>query len=211
MEFNKIFAAVLIAGIIAMFSGFIAKNIIHSHEMEEDAVAIAGIEGASGGGPAKAAMPEPVLHLIATADVAQGEKLSKVCAACHSFDNGGPNGVGPNLWGIVGAKKAHLDGFAYSDGLAGMGGNWDYASLNKFLWKPKAYVDGTKMNFIGLKKPEDRAAVIAWLRTKAGSSAALPSDSQIAAEKAELEPEVSEAPAEGEAPAEEGAGEHHKG
>ncbi|HRQ60413.1 MAG TPA: cytochrome c family protein, partial [Alphaproteobacteria bacterium] len=97
-----------------------------------------------------------------------------------------------------GAKKAHASGFAYSETLAGMDGSWDYLALNKFLWKPKYYVEGTKMNFIGLKKPEDRAALIAWLRTK-GSSAGAPSEAQIAAEAAELTPPEPEAPAEGEA------------
>lgn len=200
MEFNKIFAAVLIAGIIAMFGGFVAHQLIHPHELEKDAITIEGVESVDGGST-KVAMPEPILHLIATADVAQGEKLSKVCAACHTFESGGPNGVGPNLWGVLGGKTAHASGFAYSETLAGMNGSWDYAALNKFLWKPKAYIDGTKMNFIGLKKPEDRAALIAWLRTK-GSSAPMPSDAQIAAEAAELAPPEPEAPAEGAAPAE---------
>lgn len=191
MEFNKIFAAILIAGIIAMFAGFIADNIIHAHDLAEDAVKIEGVESVAGGA-AKAALPEPILHLIATADVAQGEKLSKVCASCHTFESGGPDGVGPNLWGTLGNKKGHATGFAYSEGLVALGGSWDYNALNKFLWKPKAYIDGTKMNFVGLKKPEDRAAVIAWLRTKSGSPAGLPSESEIATEKAELAPEVLE-------------------
>lgn len=200
MEFNKIFAAVLVAGIIAMFAGFVADNIIHEHDLAEDAVKVEGIESADGGGPAKAAMPEPIMHLIASADVAQGEKLSKVCAACHSFESGGPNGVGPNLYGIINAKFAHASGFAYSETLAGMNGSWDYDALNKFIWKPKYFVEGTKMSFVGFKKPEDRAAIIAWLRTKAPSPAALPSAADIAAEAAELTPPAEEAaPIEGEA------------
>ncbi len=200
MEFNKIFAAILIAGIIDMFAGFVADVVIHPHDLAEDAVKVEGVESVAGPG-AKAALAEPILHLIATADVAQGEKLSKVCAACHSFEQGGAAAVGPNLWGTVGGKKGHMDGFAYSEGLVAMGGSWDYLALNKFFWKPKAYIEGTKMNFVGFKKPEDRAAIIAWLRTKAGSPAALPSDSQIAAELAELAPPVvEEAPADGAAP-----------
>lgn len=195
MEFNKIFAAILIAGIVAMFTGFIAQNIIHAEDLKEDAVKVEGVESVAGGGAAKAAMPEPILHLIATADVAQGEKLSKVCAACHSFEQGGPAGIGPNLWGTVGMKKGHMAGFAYSEGLVAMGGSWDYLSLNKFLWKPKAYIDGTKMNFVGFKKPEDRAAIIAWLRTKSAPEAALPSEAEIAAEVAELAPPAAAEPA----------------
>ncbi len=203
LESNKIFAAVLVAGIVVMVSGFVAGLLVHPHDLEEDAVAIDGGAVASGAGGA-AAMPEPILDLIATADIAKGEKLSKACAACHSFGSGEAAKVGPNLWGVVGGPKAHMGGFAYSDGLKTKGGTWTYEDLNHFLWKPKAFIDGTKMNYIGLKKPEDRAAMIAWMRTL-GSSVALPSDAQIAAEKAELAPPPAEAPAEtpaaeGEAP-----------
>jgi cytochrome c len=188
MEFNKIFAAILVAGIIAMLAGFIAETVIGEHEAGEDAVKVEGSDGAAAGGPAAAANPEPILELIATADVAKGEKLSKICGACHTFESGGAAGVGPNLYGIIGNKKAHMAGFAYSEGMVAKGGHWDYEALNHFLWKPKAYIDGTKMGFAGLKKPEDRAEIIAWLRTKAGSPPALPSASEIAAEKAELAP-----------------------
>jgi cytochrome c len=180
-----------VAGIVAMLSGFIAEQLIHPHALEQDAVAIDGDapEAVAGGG--KAAFPEPVLGLLATADIAKGEKLSKACAACHSFDQGGPSKVGPNLWGIVGGKKAHIGGFAYSDTLKNMGGTWTYADLNQFLWKPKSLVEGTKMNFAGLKKPEDRAAMIAWLRTL-GSSSPLPGAGEIAAEAAKFAPETTE-------------------
>lgn len=175
-----------------MLGGFIADTLMHPHELEKDAVEIDGgpVEGASGGG---VALPEPIMELIAAADIAKGEKLSKACAACHSFDKGGPTKVGPNLYGTVGGPKAHSGDFEYSAALGEMGGTWGYDDLNKFLWKPKAFIEGTKMNYIGLKKPEDRAAMIAWLRTQGSSSFPLPSDSEIAAEKAELappEPEV---------------------
>lgn len=202
---NKIFAAVLIAGITAYLAAFVADKLIHPETtLETNAVAIEGGEVATGG-PAGPTGPEPIMDLIASADIAKGEKLSKACAACHSFDNGGANKVGPNLYGVVGGPKAHMASFAYSDELVAKGGDWNYDSLNKFLYKPKDYIPGTKMNYVGLKKPEDRAAMIAWLRTLGSSSYALPSDAQIAAEKAELapEPEVTEGE-EGEA-TEEGA------
>ena len=188
-ESNKIFAAILIAGITAYMAAFIADKIVHPElTLEKNAVEIDGGEVESGG-PAQVAGPEPIMHLIATADIARGEKLSKACAACHSFDNGGPNMVGPNMWGIVGDKKGHIDGYAYSDALLEKGGDWNYDSLNKFLWKPKSYISGTKMNYVGIRKPEDRAAMIAWLRTLGSESYPLPTEAQIAAEKAELDPE----------------------
>jgi cytochrome c len=182
MEFNKIFAAILVAGIVASLSGFIADSLIGEHEgggtdyhSEGAAVAVEAPE-----------LPEPVLALIAAADIERGKKLSKACAACHSFDNGGGSSTGPNLWDVVGRSKAGKIGFSYSQALEQAGGNWDYTALNKFLWKPKKYISGTKMNFVGIKKPEDRAAMIAWLRTLAGSPAALPSQAEIDAEAAEL-------------------------
>jgi cytochrome c len=202
-EFNKIFAAVLVAGITAMLGGFIAGKIVHPDLKGEDAVPIEGIESAGGGGAAAGPKgPEPIMALIATADIAKGEKLSKACAACHSFDKGGPNKVGPNLYAVMGGPLAHIAGFEYSVALKEHGGTWDYDAMNHFLYKPKDYIKGTKMNYAGLKKPEDRAAIIAWLRTQGSSGYALPTDAQIAAEAAALAPPPSaaeEAKTEGEA------------
>ncbi|MCH1426919.1 MAG: hypothetical protein L7W42_07200 [Alphaproteobacteria bacterium] len=98
------------------------------------------------------------------------------------FEAGGANKGGPALWSIVNQAKGSVDGYAYSSALAGFGGSWDYQSLNAFLAKPKAYISGTKMNFAGLKKPQDRANMVAWLRTMADSEAPLPTAEDIAAE-----------------------------
>lgn len=197
MEFNKIFAAILVAGIIASLTGFISKQLVHPHELEKDAVTIEGVEGSASGGSQKEAVAEPILAMIGAADVARGEKIAKQCAACHTFDKGGANGVGPNLYGIVGRAKESTSGFAYSGSLHENGGSvWTYAELNKFLWKPKKYAPGTKMNFLGLKKPEDRAALIAWLNQQSGSPKGAPSAGEIAAEEAELAPAEEEAASE---------------
>ncbi|WP_435640866.1 c-type cytochrome [Micavibrio aeruginosavorus] len=205
MEFNKIFAAVLVAGIVASLTGFISHTVIHPHKLHDNAYKIEGVVEDGAAGVAAPTGPQPILAMLASADVARGEQAAKACAACHSFNKGGANGIGPNLYGIVNANKAHLAGFAYSDGMKAKGGKWDYDSLNHMLWKPKAYIADTKMNFIGLKKPEDRAAVIAWLRTLSDSPAGLPSASQISAEEAELAPPApaaEAAPAADAAPAE---------
>jgi len=183
MEFNKLFAAALVAGASAMLCGFVAKQIIHVEKPHENAFKIEVSETEAGGAPVAEAVAEPVLALLATADVAKGQGIAKVCAACHSFGKGEPARVGPNLWGIVGAKHAHSEGFAYSDGLKAMHDKtWTLAELNTFLWNPKKYVAGTKMTYAGMKKPEDRAAILAWLRTQADSPVALPSEAEIAAE-----------------------------
>lgn len=187
MEFNKVFAAILVAGIIAMFSGFIAEQLTSPHHLEEDAYPIEGVETVGGGAKVEK-LAEPILAMLATADVARGQKVSKACAACHSFDNGGANGVGPNLYNVVGAKKQSHAGYKYSGVLNANGEEvWTYAALNKFLWKPKKYAPGTKMNYVGVKKPEDRAAVIAWLNTL-GSNKPMPSAADIATEAKELLP-----------------------
>jgi cytochrome c len=114
----------------------------------------------------------------------QAKNCRRKCSACHVFDAGGQNKVGPALWNVVNRPLGASEGYAYSDALAGFGGAWDYTALNAFLAKPKGYISGTKMNFAGLKKPEDRANLIAWMRAKADSPVALPSADDIAAEGA---------------------------
>lgn len=201
MEFNKLFAAVLVAGIIAALSGFIANKLVHPHEYTEFAYAIEAAEEGAGGGGSAVAMPEPILAMIGTADVERGKQVAKACAACHNFEPGGPNGTGPGLAGVVGQAKAHHAGFKYSEALAAAGGTWSYSDLNHFLWKPKAFVKGTAMNFPGVKKPEDRAALIAYLRSISGNPA-LPSQGDIDAEMKELGPkEEAAAPADAATPA----------
>lgn len=189
MEFNKIFAAILTAGLVAMMSSFISRKVIHPEIPEKTAYQVAGVEASQASGTQAAPSgPEPILAMIEKADTAKGESVAKACAACHDFTKGGPNKVGPNLYNVVGGKKAHMDTFSYSTGMASKGGIWDYDSLNHFLYKPKAFVEGTKMSFAGLKKPEDRAAVIAWLRTLSDAPAPLPSADEIAREAAAATP-----------------------
>jgi len=193
MEFNKIFAAILVAGIAAMMAGFWSEKLVKPEKLKENAFPIEVTEDAGAGGVKVEKKAEPVLALLAEADIARGQKLSKACAACHSYDNGGPNGVGPNMWGVVGRTKQSVDGFKYSGALNANGENvWTYAALNEFLWKPKKYAPGTKMNYAGLKKPEDRAAMIAWLRTLDSSPKPMPSATEIAAEEAKLLPPKAE-------------------
>lgn len=201
MEFNKIFAALLIAAITASLAGFISGRLVHPHKLQEDAYYIEGVEMVAGGatGPA---LPEPVLALIAEADLARGERLMRACAACHTFDKGGADGIGPHLWNAM-TRGIGTVNFAYSAGMKDHDGQWTYAELNHFLWKPKSHIPDTKMNFIGLRKPEERAAVIAYLRTLNDTAPSLPTADEIAAEQAELGPkEEPEAESEEEAAAE---------
>lgn len=183
LESNKIFAALLVAGITGMMTGFIANKVVKSEDLKEDAFPIEVADSLGGAAvPEKPKGPEPILAMLADADITRGERLSKACAACHSFDKGGANRIGPNLWNVVNASKGAHDGFTYSSTMAAFGGQWGYQELNHFLWKPKDYMPGTKMNYIGLRKPEDRADMIAWMRTLHDTPPALPSAEAIAAE-----------------------------
>ena len=180
---NKIFAAFLVAALLLMAGIKLADVLVPHSELQQNAYIIEVPEGGSDAAAAPADKgPEPVLALLASADSAAGEKLAKKCTACHVFDSGGTNKVGPALWNIVNADKGAVDGFSYSNALLEHGGTWDYVALNLFLAKPKAYISGTKMNFAGLKKPQDRANMIAYLRQQADAPAALPTDIAIAAE-----------------------------
>ena len=174
--FNKLAMAFLAAVLVAMLLNFFSKKLYHPTELAENAykIEVAETETAAAE-PEEPAGPEPVAPLLAAADPAAGQALSRACAACHSFDQGGPNKVGPNLWNIVNAPHAHVDGFGYSSAMAALSDKpWDYESLNAFLASPKSAIPGTKMNYAGMKKVEDRANLIAWLRTLSDSPAPLP-------------------------------------
>lgn len=99
-------------------------------------------------------------------DAAAGEKTAKACAVCHTFDKGGANKIGPNLYGIAGNNHAHLEGFKYSDAIKALHDKkWTDDELNQFLFAPAAHIKGTKMTFAGVKNDQDRANVIAYLHT----------------------------------------------
>lgn len=187
LKFNKVAAGFLLAALLAMAGYKLSEVLVPHQELAENAYPVeVQVASASTDAPAAPKGPEPVLALLASADVNAGIKTAKKCTACHVFDKGGKNKVGPGLWNIVNADKGAIDGYAYSAALAEMEGAWDYQALNAFLYKPKAYLAGTKMNFAGLKKQQDRANVIAYLRSLADAPVALPSDADIAAETSTL-------------------------
>jgi cytochrome c len=175
LEGNKILAAVLTAGIIASGSGVLSRILYAPHELEEPALKVAlPAEGEAAGGGEAAEPSKPLPELLASADAAAGEGVAKKCQACHSFEQGGPNKVGPDLWGVVGRPVASHGGFSYSSALAGLGGNWDYDRLNQFIADPKAVAPGTKMTFAGIKKDTDRANLLAYLQKQADSPVPFP-------------------------------------
>lgn len=134
-----------------------------------------------GGGETPAAEPEvPFPQLLAAASVEAGQSEAKKCAACHTFEEGGPNKVGPNLHGIVGHQVAGHEGFAYSTALSEFGGDWTYERLDCFLKDPKGCVPGTKMSFAGVKDASARAELIVYLRSVSPNAPALPEPAQAA-------------------------------
>jgi cytochrome c len=122
--------------------------------------------------------------VLKTADAAAGATISQKCQSCHNFANGGPNQTGPNLWGVIGRKPGTHPGFSYSSAMVDLGnkiGVWDYNHIYLFIAGPQAYLSGTKMGFVGLKQPQDRVNLIAWLRQQSSSPVAIPAPSPAAA------------------------------
>jgi cytochrome c len=177
MEFTKAFAAFLVAGITFMVTGIIGDALVHPKRLETSVLEIAAPAGGAAA-PAAPAAPaiEPVGPLLAAANAQNGQTIAqRQCASCHSFNQGGRNGVGPNLWGVVGGPHAHAEGFNYSAVLAGMRDKpWDYEELNKFIAAPRAYAPGTRMAFNGIASVNQRADVIAYLRSLAAEPKPLP-------------------------------------
>jgi cytochrome c len=184
-ELNKVAGAVLGALLFAVGSGFVAELIYHPKPAGNAGYPLPEPEPKSGGAAAEAPKAEPIAVRLASADADKGKGGTKACQACHSFEKGGPNKVGPDLWDIVERQKAHHEGFDYSAGLKEKGGTWTYEDLDHFLENPKGYVKGTKMAFAGISSPTERANVIAYLRTLSDSPKPLPA----AEKKAEAAPE----------------------
>lgn len=182
-RFNTIAGWTLFGGIVALglssLSGhyFLADK---EHRPAKMGYAIEGVEAEAGG----AAAVEPIATRLAKGDAAKGEATFAKCKACHTVAQGGANGIGPNLWAIVGGAQAGHAGFAYSDALKGKGGKWDFATLDEWLLSPAKYATGTKMSFAGLGDAQQRADVILYLNSQ-GSNLPLPAAEAAAAPAAD--------------------------
>ncbi len=190
---------------VLMSVSIASEGIFHSGAPEKEGFAIVAEEaGGEAAGGDEAAKAVPIATLLASADAGAGETVFKKCASCHTGEKGGPNKVGPNLWDVVNRPIASHEGFSYSAGMTTFSEGhkvvWDFDHLNFFLEAPKKHVPGTAMGFAGLKKDDERANLIAYLRTLSDNPAPLPTASSEGAAATE-----GAAPAEGGAATEGGA------
>ena len=174
-ELNKILGAILGTCLILLVTSFTAAALFAPVMPEKPGFLIAAKEESHGGEGKEAAVPsEPIEKLLQTASVDKGAAAAKKCAACHTFEKGGPNRVGPNLWGVVDRDRATEPGFNYSAAMKAKGGKWTFDELNKFISNPKGYINGTAMGFAGIPKDSERADVIDYLHTLADAPVPLP-------------------------------------
>ncbi|GAB4229750.1 MAG: cytochrome c family protein [Methyloligellaceae bacterium] len=175
-EINKIVGAVLFALLVLFGTRTFSDIIFAAHAPEKPGFEVAVEEqgGAGAGEEKKEAQEVSLAQLLAAANPDKGKSVAKKCTACHSFEKGGPNKIGPNLYGVVGRDIAAVDGFAYSEALKSKEGNWTYEALDHFLANPKGFVPGTKMAFAGVKKAQQRADLILYLRSFSDNPPPLP-------------------------------------
>ena len=175
-EFNRFMLALLGA---IVFVGLIMEytSLVFAPQI----LKVPGYALPGGGGEAQtaaaapaAAKETPLPELLAKADAKKGEADAKVCATCHSFEKGGAAKIGPDLWGVVGRPIGSSTGFAYSDALKGVGGDWSYDKLYHWIGDPKGMASGTKMAFAGEKDPQKRADILAYLQSLSDSPVPFP-------------------------------------
>ena len=178
LEVNKILASIIMAILIVTLIGHIGDLIVDIDHYDEKETAykidVEELDSTDKAVAKKEEVIEPISALLVSASLENGEKLFKKCATCHNYEKGGANKVGPQLWNLINRPKANVEGFAYSKALAEYGGEWGYEALAEFLYKPKKYIKGTKMNFAGLKKVKDRADLVYFLREQSDNPVPLP-------------------------------------
>jgi cytochrome c len=204
LTFNKIAGGVLLTGLVIFGLREASTIVFQKHEVEKAGYEIA-VEESTGGGAAAAVevAPDWGTALLLPANIAAGQAVAAKCAACHKLDPSNPNSIGPGLYGILGHKPGSHAGYAYSSAMKEFGAKnavWDYDHMYEFLKAPGKYVSGTNMSFVGLKKPEDRVAIIAYLHSL-GSTLPVPAPKPAEAAAAPAEGAPATAPEAGAAAA----------
>jgi cytochrome c len=173
-ELNKILGAVLATCLGVLTLNIAAGAIFAPGKLDKPGYAIAVPDTPGATEAAKPEPAEPIAVRLASSDAGKGQAAAKQCAACHTFEKGGPNRVGPNLFGIVERAKASVSGFNYSAALKAKGGTWTYEDLDQFIAGPKAYIPGTSMSYAGLARGGQRADLINYLHTLSDNPVPLP-------------------------------------
>ncbi len=164
-SFNTVAGCFLASALFAMVLGKVSNALVSTHPLVKPAIAVTEAPTESASAAPAAELP-PIGPKLKDANIEHGKALfQQQCFTCHTIDKGGANKVGPNQWDLIGRKKASEAGFSYSSALQQKGGEWTYEDINQMIFKPQAFVRGTKMAFVGLPKEQDRADVIAYLRT----------------------------------------------
>ena len=168
LTFNKIAGGVLAAGLTIFLLKEVTTELFATEPPEKPGYAIQVAVATEGGAAAGADVPPDWGTVLPAASIDAGKTVSAKCASCHNFEMDGPNGIGPSLFGVIGRKPGNHPGFAYSASMTEEGseiGVWDFDHLNAFLTNPQKYIAGTKMSFVGLKNPDERVSIIAYLHS----------------------------------------------
>ena len=170
---NKIIVSIVLAIILVMGINKITDVIFYVDKPEKSAYQVATVTtvASTTSTEESAASSESgdIMALFASTNAAEGAKIFKKCAACHSITEGGANKIGPALWGVLGRPAGTVPGYKYSKAMAAHGKNWSFEEMNGFLIKPKDWIKGTKMSFAGLKNAKERAAIILYMNENTNS------------------------------------------
>ncbi|MFN3944287.1 MAG: c-type cytochrome [Allosphingosinicella sp.] len=168
---NTIAGWVLGAGIVLLGASLVTGEVFKAERPETMGYPIEGVEEEGGEAPGE----EPIAFFLQTADAGRGEQQFRKCAACHTIEQGGAQGLGPNLWGNMGATIAHVAGYTYSDALRQRSGEtWTWENMSEWLRSPRNFAPGTKMTFAGMGNPQDRADLMVYMNQMSSSPIPLP-------------------------------------
>jgi cytochrome c len=177
-EWNKIAGAVLATVMVILVIKFASEAIFEAPNPAKPGYVVAGVTEETASSAASTAPAEETLPDFGTvlpgADTAAGQKVSARCEQCHDLSKGGPNKIGPNLWGVLGRPRATHEGFSYSSAMGASHDKWNFDTLFRFLHSPGSVVPGTKMSFAGIPSEKDRINLLAWLRTQSDSPLPIP-------------------------------------